>query len=74
MEYDKDLTMEILYKCHFTAKETSLIMNLSYQTVIARFRALKAIGALKYDRYTLFKENYDISDIHPIVRRRIIYA
>lgn len=47
-----------LYKCHYTALETSEMTGLHYQTIIARYRVFKSLGILKYDRLDLIPNEF----------------
>lgn len=42
-----------LFKCHFSAKETAAILELSYAVVINIYRGLKFAKIKQYDRLTL---------------------
>ncbi len=50
--HKKDLLLE-LYKAHYTAREVSAILELSYATVQNYFRVFNATNIQKYDRTQL---------------------
>ena len=65
MNKQADKTIIELYKAHYTASEAAVYLEVSYQTIIARYRAYKALGIIKYDRMNLIpKEALNVAAIN----------